>query len=160
MSSQLQGSNAITMCLSTPGLAIGSTPSQIAIGTAFAYAINGLLYSKTTDATEAMVMEPGMGPNALAKSTFQTVAPGKTCAFSVYIDAAGTLTIGQGDIVDNGANAPVREAPPNKCLIGVVKVVNNTMTANGGYRPGTDSLADAGLVDTYINVAQHPGAGV
>jgi hypothetical protein len=160
MSSQLQGSNAITMALGSAGLAIGSTTSQISIGTSIVVSIVGRAVSRGTIASQALVAEPGMQPDPLNKSAFKTLPAGMTCAFSVYVDTAGAVTIGQGDFVENGSLAPVREAPGGKAIIGAVKVVNNTLTANGGFRPGTDAFNNGAVTTSYINLTQHPGAGV
>lgn len=123
--------------LTTPAVAIGSTPANVATG-AFTYMIDGVVYSKSAVA---------------AGTAFTNVTPqadGTTRLYLVAINAAGTITI------INGEDAPadgqpddlrVPACPLDHCPVGVVKVA----TAGAVFTPGTTSLAAGTVTDTYYN---------
>lgn len=156
MSSQLQGANCVTLALNSAALAIGSTPSQIAIGATTNFVINGRIYQKATAATIALVIEPNSGIVPTAPNSFRTLAAGESCNLSVILDSAGTVTVAQGDVVTAGQLAPVVPAPAGKCLIGAVKVSNVT----NPFIFGTTAFNAAGVTTTYNNLAGHPGASI
>jgi hypothetical protein len=156
MSSTLQGANQLTAAFTSGGLAIGSTTSQFSTANTITFAIRGRFYSKTAAATQAFVIEPNTGIVPTAPNTLQTLAAGQSCTFSVILDTAGAFTVMQGDIVDNGNLAPVRVAPSDKAIVGVIKIANTT----NPFIPGTTALTATGVTATYINLSQHPGAPV
>lgn len=162
MSSNIQGASGITMCLSTVGLAIGSTASQIARGTAASASINGVIVALGTDATEPLTIEPGTGLNPTAPNSFVSLAAGESCAFLVTVDSAAVMRVVQGPIVQgvlgsgNGIVCPLPAAPANRAVIGAVKVE----AATAAFVPGTTNFSAAGVNDYYFNLTSHPGGAI
>jgi hypothetical protein len=137
MSLSLEQAQLGSFVLGKPGLAIGSTASQLAIGAAFNYCIDGVLYNKGAVASFALA-----APSA-AFNIAQTVPVGYKSAFGVWADSAGTLTVTQAAPVPYLASTDKAGVPPNpggRTLVGVAVVSNPSLAANGGFRPGTDNF--------------------
>jgi hypothetical protein len=132
--------------LNSGALAIGSTPAQIAIATAVNYVFRGVFGQRATSASIAFPANSG---------AYTSLAANQACVFLIVIDPANSNAVSgiQGPIVASGESCPVPAVPENRIAIGAVKVV----TAAGVFVPGTTSLADAAVTDTYFNLAVHPG---
>lgn len=163
MSSPLQGANALTASLNSGLIVVGTAPAGINTSVAIQYAINGrFAVAKTAMTSQAYACEPGTGILATAPNAFVNIPVGKACAFAWLLDAAGNVTAAQGDIVDDigaGTICPVPVIPANRAVFGASKV-RNTSAAAGVFIPGTTSHAAAGVTSTFLNLAQHPGAGI
>ncbi len=142
----LEESRGGTLCLSKAGLAIGSTPAQLAIaapnGAGVDFAINGTLYHKADAATVAV--------------TAQTIQPALyTCLYLVQLDAAGTLSTVKGTQVLSAAlaagDAVLKWPEPtaNCCPIGAYKVVT---AATYTYTAATTDHNATGVTTTYIDL--------
>lgn len=163
MSSPLQGANALTACFTSGLMVIGTTKSGINTSVAIQYAINGkFAVAKTAITSAPYACEPGTGILATAPNAFVSIPVGKACAFAWLLDANGAVTCAQGDIVDDIGTAticPVPAIPVNRTVFGASKV-RNTSAAAGVFIPGTTLHDAAGVTATYVNLAQHPGAGI
>jgi hypothetical protein len=157
MSQNLQGANALTFATNSGAFANGSTASQFTNAAAINYAINGVFQTqKAIVASVPLVIEPNTGIVPTAPNTLQTLKAGQSCAFAIILDTAGTFTVAQGDIVQNGSLCSVPQAPAGKAIVGAIKVVN----ATNDFIPGTTLFSAAGVTTTYRNLAQHPGASI
>jgi len=149
MNDTLELPRGFTGCLSKAGLAIGSTPEEIATaapnGAGLDFAINGIAYHYADDASVASV----------PAATLATQAADTTCLWLVQINAAGTVSMVKGDEVLNteldAGKAVVHWPKPsaNNCPIGAVKV----KTVGTAFIPDTDSFAETWVTDTYYDFA-------
>lgn len=137
----------VTMCLSKAGLAIGSTPEEIAIaapnGAGVDFCIDGIAYHYADDASVANV----------PASTLDTQAADTTCIWLVQINAAGTVSMVKGDDVlntdldDGRAALHWPEPSADNCPIGAVKV----KTVGTAFIPDTDAFDESWVTDTYYD---------
>jgi len=124
--------------LASAALAIGSTPANVATG-AFTYMIGGQIYSKSAVAAGT----------AFTDVTVQ--ADGTTKLYLLVINAAGTITIINGEALPAGgkpSDIRVPACPLDQCPIGVVSVA----TSGATFVPGTTSLAAGTVTDLYYNI--------
>jgi hypothetical protein len=143
----LEESRGGTLCLSKAGLAIGSTPAQLAIaapnGAGVDFVINGTLYHKADIASVAV--------------TAQAIQPALyTCLYLVQLNAAGTLSTVKGTQVLTAAlaakSAVLKWPEPTSalyCPIGAYKVVT-ALTAT--YTAATTDHDAANVTTTYIDL--------
>lgn len=160
MSISAQGANLLTAAFTSGGFAAAAGNVNFTNANTITYSINGQFYSRASVASQAMTIEPGTGIVPTAPNTLQTVPAGQACAFAVVLDTSAAFTVIQGPLVQSTDKTPVPAAPAGKAIVGVIKVVNATLTTNGGYRPGTDATNTAGLTTTFVNLAQHPGSAI
>ena len=123
-----------TGCLSDPALAIGSTKAQVANG-AFNYQIAGMRYAKAAVAA-----------GTAFTATTHDIADGSARAFTLSIDAAGTITITPGTAaVGTTATAPATPA-------GEAKMGEVLIAADGAiFDATTDDLDASHLTVTYTD---------
>lgn len=136
--------SGMTACFSKAGLAIGSTPAQVAIaapnGAGVDFAIDGKAYHKADAASSALTAQVNQ-------------APSTTCLYLVCLNSGGTVSSVKGEEVANadvpniGVQYP--DVPVGVCPIGAIKVT--TSSTAGGYTQGTTSLAAANVTDNYID---------
>ncbi len=158
MSQQLQGANALTAAFTSGGFAGGSTASQFTNAATITYAINGRFFSRTTVASQPLVIEPNTGIVPTAPNTLQSIPAGSSGAFAIVLDSSLAFTVVQGPIVEGtGVNCPLPVAPAGKAIVGAIKVSNGTASA---FVPGTTAFNAANVTTTYINLSQHPGGPV
>lgn len=156
MSTPLHGATGLNLALNSGAIAAASGNVNVNIAAAVNYAINGRFYNKAITASSTWPCDAVGHNNPRTPGVFSVQPAGFTCAYALVLDSAGTVTALQGPFVENGSNAPVPSAPAGKVLFGVIKVINNTLTSNGGFRPQTDALNAAGLgTTTYTNTAGH-----
>lgn len=139
-----------TLCLSKAGLAIGSTPAQLAIaapnGAGVDYAINGIIYHLADAATVAVTA--GTAQGLLRK-----------CIYLVCLDSSGNLTTVQGTAqltADLTAGTAVLAWPTptaDTCCIGAVKV-QTASTAN--FTAGTTDFNATNVTATYYDLLTVP----
>lgn len=138
MSLALEQASSGTFALTKAGLGIGSTTSQLSTGASLTYVIDGV-FQTAKGATASFALA---APSS-AYTITTTVPAGNKCAFGVWIDSAGTFTVTQGVVTPYTVSTD-RAAPPpnpgNRALVGVAVVTNPSLTANGGFRPGTDAF--------------------
>jgi hypothetical protein len=163
MSSTLQGANALTASLTSGLMVIGTAKSGINTSVTIQFAINGkFAVAKTAITSAPYACEPGTGLLATAPNAFVNIPVGKACAFAWLLDSAGAVTCAQGDIVDeigSGTICPVPAIPPNRAVFGASKV-RNTSAAAGVFIPATTLHDATGVTSTFVNLSQHPGAGI
>ena len=141
-----------TFCLSSAGLAIGSTKSQVAIaapnGAGVDFCIGGVMYHKADAAS-----------SAITAAAVQPVLT--TCLYLVCLNSSGTVSTVKGTAVLNAAlaaGAAVLEWPTpaaGTCPIGALKVKCEnaaTFTANTTLHDAT------GVTVTYYNLFTVPTA--
>lgn len=148
MSSTLQGASALTATLSVPSLTNAGLVLDIG---QFSYSILGRTYVKSAGAP-SVVIEPGSGLNPLNPNSFVSIPGNSLCAFSLFVDEDGIVTVAQGPIferVDQKANFPV--PPSNKAMFGGFVV-----QADGGWLAGSDSFAETNDV-WWFTFSTHPG---
>lgn len=144
-----------TLALNSGALAVGSTPSQVAIATAVNYLFKGVFFQRATSVSIAYTIWPGSGLVPTAPNAFVTLAAGESCAFLIVVDPANSSAVYgvQGAVVPSGDPCPVPAVPQGLVAIGAVRVRNVT----NPFIPGTTSLAAAGVTATYFNLGAHPG---
>lgn len=133
-----------TMCLSKAGLAIGGTASKAKTaapnGAGVDFAIDGILYH-LADADDCIEFDD-------LTQTDET-----TCLYLVCVDSSGTITVVQGDEVDNDdltAGTEVLHWPTpteDTCAIGAIKIKCDGTAFTGG----TTGLDDSDVTDTYYD---------
>ena len=141
-----------TMCLSKAGLAIGSTPAQVAIaapnGAGVDFAINGVIYHKADAASVA-----------ITAATAQ--AASYTCIYLVCLNSSGTLSTVKGTAVLTAnltAGTDVLQFPTptaDTCPIGYLKVAT---AAGYTFTAGTTDLNATGITTTYVDLLAVPVA--
>jgi hypothetical protein len=136
-----------TLCLGCAGLAVDASAKADAETLAnFAYAINGLTYTLTSD--DGDVQLDG-----------NTVAAGFTALFLACVNAAGAITVVKSAEVANTAltaGTQVLQWPTptvNTCPIGALKVANASAAVFTG---GTTLLDAADITTTYYNLFAVP----
>lgn len=130
------------LCLSAAGVAEGTNANTFKTSNAISYTIAGRAYYKA--ATDNLAFSAG---TALGAS--------KVCAFFVLIDAAGTVTTEQSDIVSPSPTGDVARAleipnPTDKAVVGAIIVQTGSSAA---FTPASTDLSAAGVTDTYVNFA-------
>ena len=159
MSQNLQGANGVTLAHNSGAIAIGGTTDLFQIVAAINYTIGGQFYNKTITNNIPWVIEPGTGLVVTSPNSFVSLAAGESCAFALFLDSSGNVTMAQGPIVTTGSLCPV-PAPPagtntaagagGKVIFGALKVATTTAV----FVPDTTALP---TVTTYFNFSSHPG---
>lgn len=148
MSLNLEGSNGGTFALANAAVATATTTSLVKTTATLTYVIDGVYAAATKAATDNI---PWTAPTGFVNTT--TIPQGSKCAFGLWIDSAGALTITQGPIVSVNVSTDKVGPPPNpgaRAQVAAFTVFNTGVTANGGFRPGTDALGTSNTV-TYFN---------
>lgn len=126
--------------VSLPGLAIGSTPANVA-NVAFDYIIGGVRYSKA-----AVAAGTAPGDDVVPVDTYGAVA--------LDIDSAGTITVAEAADNSTGyasaalALAGIPAVASGKARMGTVSVIRVTA---GAFTFGTTSLADGDTTVVYTD---------
>lgn len=126
--------------ITSPGLAIGTSDTTKVLHSAFKYNINNDGYSKVS--------------SEVSFSGLDTVPQNKYGAFSLKIDEDGTITIAEASDNATGYNSEalaidgLAEADNDSAYMGIVTVIS---TDSGGFVPGTTSLSDSAVTDTYTD---------
>lgn len=121
-------------------VAEGTNANTFKTSQALSYTINGLGYFKA--ATDNIAFTAG---TALAAS--------QKCAFYIAIDAAGTFSTIQGDIVTPSPTGDQRKAAeiPNPAALAIVGAIVVTTAAATTFTPGSTDLSAAGVTFTAYN---------
>lgn len=155
MSLSLEQASAGNFVLTKAGLAIGSTTSQLSTANSVTYVLDGVFQTaKGATATFALA-----APSS-AYTINTTVPVGYKCAFGVWLDSAGTFTVTQGPITPYSVSTDKAAPPPNpgsRALVGVAVVTNPSLSANGGFRPGTDAFNTTVTTAYYDTFSLQPG---
>ncbi len=129
-----------TMCLSSPGLVIGSAAAKVKIANTVPFAIDAVLYSKTT---------------AEIAFTDLTVQQASTyCKYLLSVDAEGNGTITNGTPAATSALALIPDCPDDECSFGYVELA---VAAEYSFTPATTELSATGITDVYTNLLFHNG---
>jgi hypothetical protein len=132
--------------ITVPTLAIGTDSTKVK-NSAFTYDISGNSYYKASAET--------------AFSGLSTVPQNKYGAFSLKINAAGTITIAEASDNSTGYATPglavagLAVADSDSCYMGFVTVIS---TAATGFIPGTTALDNGSVTDTYTD-GKHQNRG-
>lgn len=128
-------------CLSSAGLAIGtSSAAAVKIANTTTYAIDGIIYSKTT------------AEIAFTDTTVQ--AASTYCKYLLSLDSSGTGTLTNGTPASTAAAALLPDCPDDETPIGYVLVAT---AAGYTFTPATTELSATGITDTYVNLMFHTG---
>lgn len=149
MSLNLEGSNGGSFCLTKPGLAIGSTTSQLSTAAASATVIDGK-HQASKAATATFLATLATGAPAL-----QAIPIGSKANFGVWLDTAGAFRVTQS--VPSPVNLSTDKVgpPPNPgagyAPVGVASVFVGGAAA-GSFTFGTTAFNAAGVTTTYTDL--------
>lgn len=139
------GLNTLTLsgnfALSNGQIAEGTNTATIKTAAAIDYAINEQLYSKAI--TDNIALTAGASQ-----------AAGKTAVYSLFINAAGTVSSVKGTEQTTGSKQPLSwgAQPADTVMFGAIKVVN----ATNPFIAGTTDLSATGVTATYYNLMAQP----
>ena len=167
MSLNLDGANGGSWVLSSAGLGVGSTTSQISTANVVNYVTDGVYNTqKAAVASVALTVPPQTRVDYTTGNLINVYAlpalvpAGNKLNIAVWLDAGGNIWATPGPLTPIsalgqpaaiGAN-PGPQAGNSVVLIGVVSIQNLTYTTNGGFRPGTDALNATVLTGTNGSV--------
>jgi hypothetical protein len=147
--------------LVSPALAAaaGNINLNIAVGT-LAHIINGQFVTRAAAASQAWPVSENSGVYGdPGNGAFTGAVGGATRLFGLFMNAAGTLTVKPGPIVNTAKLAAgeaalhfPQELKDNVCF-GAVRIA---VTANTTFVPGVTALNAAGVTATYVNLASVP----
>lgn len=140
---EMQPLSGVSCSLGAAGLAEGTNANTFQIANAVPFVIKGRSYLKA--ATDNIAFSAGH--TALAAS--------QTCIFAVCINAAGTVSTVQSEIVANadlGVTKAIQcpDIPDNLACLGHIQVSTN---ASGAFTPASTDLGAANVFDAYVNYA-------
>jgi hypothetical protein len=129
------------LALSNGKIAEGTNATTIQTAAATDYAINEQLYSKAIT-------------DNIALTACAVQAIGTTAMYSLFMNAAGTVTTVKGTEQKTGTKQPLSWGvqPADTVMFGAIKVVNATNT----FTAGTTDLSASGVTATYYNVMAQP----
>lgn len=155
-----------TFALNSGALANGTVNGTIQITAAINYVLDGIFRTKAitnnisiaiNNGSQVYQAPAGVGP---ANGTFTGGVNGSTRLYLLSMDAAGTVIVTPGAIVDSAELAGGRAALhfPNTpvstlCPFGAIRVA---LTAGTTFTPGQTVLTAAGVTVSYINLADVP----
>jgi len=154
-----------TLALSAGGLAEGTNANTIKTVNTITYVLDGRFYSKAaTDNiaisySGAVVYQAAAGGIQAVNGGFSGGVNGSTRIYSLFLDAAGAVSILPGKIVDNAELAAGRvalefpDAPKGVCPFGALRV---SVTAGTNFTPGAVDLSATGVTGTYYDLADIP----
>lgn len=153
MSLNLQSSNGYQVSTVSGLLAVATTTSLFkTVTNTLSFILNGQFYTKAPTDNVPFTIEPNSGIVPTAPNSFQVVAVGQACGFSIFIDATGAITVAQSPIVASGQLVTFPAPPVNKVIVGGFKVVPTAT-----FTPGTTALTS---VSTFYNFYCHPGVAL
>lgn len=164
MSDNLAMTAGATLCLAAAGLAEGTNANTIKTVNNITYTIDGRFYA--LNATDNIAIS-FTGPTVYQAPTgvgsinggFTGGVNGSTRLYLICVNAAGTVSIVPGQIVDNAELAAGRvalmfpDAPRGTCPIGAMRIA---LTAGTTYVPGSVDLGATGVTDTFIDLMDVP----
>lgn len=127
--------------LSNPGIAVGTTTSQVKITNTTVFLNNGVFKSKSTADTAFTATTHDIAANA---SLVQEAV------YLVCLDASGTVTLNMGAIASGAAAALLPAVPAAKTPIGYVRVA--VAAGSTPFTAGTDLLGAGHLTTTYVSL--------
>jgi len=123
------------------------------------FEIDGKLYQKTAVTNGATPTTDGN-----TGAAFTGVAPDEVCVFVWGLNAAGTVSLYQGDVmsVDGDTDVAAQNSNwpglPNTVAPFAYTIYQTDGTSSaGGISPGTEDWNDTGLTATHTNIATIPG---
>lgn len=156
-------SQAGNIALASGAIAIATVTSGIKTTVIIPYIIDGVFKSKAiTDNISIAYAGPTVynnGAVSAVNGAFTGAVGGSTRLYNLYLDAAGTVSVEPGPIVNTADLAagvsPLQFAGAKRQLacFGAVRVA---LTASTTFTPGTTLLGAAGVTATYINLATVP----
>jgi hypothetical protein len=167
MSDNLSQTQGATLAFNSGALAEGTNANTIQIAAAIAYALDGRFYSKAiTDNiaisySGATVYQAAAGGIQAVNGAFTGGVNGSTRIYSIFLDAAGAVSILPGQIVDSAELAagrvalPFADAPRGVCPIGALRIA---LTAGTTFTPGSVDLSATGVTATFYNLADIPAS--
>lgn len=127
--------------MTSPGLAIGTTTTQVKITNTTTFLHNGIFKSKTTADTAFTATTH----NIAADATLVQEA-----VFLVCLDASGTVTLTMGAIASGAAAALIPAIPTAKTPIGYVRIA--VAAGATSFAATSDALSAGHLTTTYVNL--------
>ena len=164
MSDFISPSTGITVALNSGALAAGTNAGTVKTTVAINYLLDGTFYSKAiTDNMSIAYTGPTVyqapGGVGTINGSFTGGSNGSTRLYLLTLNAAGTLVVLPGPIVDSAelaaGRAPLQfpDDPINTCTIGALRVA---VTANTTFTPGSVDLSASGVTASFINLATVP----
>lgn len=139
------GYYGLTITLDAPGITTGATAAELKFASAFAYAIDGIRYSKAS------------GDFSLTAAS-RALSASQVCLLGVWVGTAtGTVTINQGPSCDADAltaGTVVLQLPEQltaKALAGLVKLKTSSAQT---FTPGT--TAPTAITTTFYDTVMMP----
>lgn len=159
--------NLVTAALAAHGSNINLV---IAVGTN-GHIIDGRFYTRAAAASQAWTVSGEAGPVSDGSFTGTTrsgvnaagtTVVGSSRIYGLFMNAAGTLKVVSGPIVDRAALAQGAAAlhypPPLKDYVCFGAVRIDITTAGVSFTPGVTALNTSGITPTYINLFNLPSA--
>lgn len=151
-----------TFC-TTSGLLTGTGAETVYDTTvAITYCIDGRAYVKAAVTDGATPTTDGN-----TSAAFNPVLPDQACVFVWGLNAAGTVSLYQGEIVDVDGSTDVIEAacqlpnlPTTVCPFAYTLYQTTGASAAAGLKPGTDNWNATGLTATHRNLLTLPSRPV
>jgi len=154
-----------TLALAAAGLAEGTNANTIKTANTVPYVIDGRFYSKSATDNIAIsysgpvVYQAAAGGIQAVNGGFTGGVNGSTRIFSLFLDAAGAVSLLPGRIVDNAELSAGRvalefpDAPKGVCPFGALRVA---VTAGTTFTPGQVDLSATGVTATFYDLADIP----
>lgn len=154
--------NGVNFC-TTSGALTGAGAETVYNTTAtINYCIDGRFYSKTA-------ITDGVTPTTDGNTgaAFDAVLPDKACVLVWGLNAAGTVSLYQGPIVDVDGDTDVLKSaaqfpsiPSNVCPFAYTLYQTNGTSSAAGLLPGTSNWNASGLTATHRNLLTMPSKPV
>lgn len=156
-----QGGN---VCLASGALANGTNAGTIKTTVAIPYLIDGTFQTNKaiTDNISIAYTGPSVyvnGSISAMNGSFTGATGGSTRLYGLYLNAAGTVSVELGPIVNTAelaaGTAPL-QFPPTKRANACFGMLRIALTAGTTFIPGTTALNATGVTATYLNCATVP----
>lgn len=154
-----------SIALASGALAAGTTAGTIKTTVAIPFIVDGAF--ATAKAITDNIAITYVGPTVYANGSiaagnggFTGQTGGSTRLYGLYLNAAGTVTIEPGPIVntaDLAAGTAALHYPANKRANACFGMLRVAVTASTTFVPGVTALAATGVTSTFINLATIPG---
>jgi hypothetical protein len=151
-----QGGN---LAFTSGALANGTNAGTIQIASTITFVVNGVFASKTATNNIAIAYAGPAVYGTPADGSFTGQVGGSTRLYGLYMNAAGTVSILPGQIVNSAelaaGTAALNFPAMQKDLVcfGVMRIA---LTANTTFVPNVTALTASGVTTTYLNLSSIP----
>ena len=157
----LQGGN---VALASGALAAGTTAGTIKTTVAIPFIIDGVFATNKAITDNIAISYSGPtvyanGSVAATNGSFTGATGGSTRVYGLYMNAAGTVSIEPGPIVNTAelaAGTAALQFPAMKRANVCFGAMRVAVTATTTFIPGTTALAASGVTTTFLNLATVP----